>query len=324
MQKDGMKVLITGATGLVGQAIVRVLHQQNIMVNYLTTSKDKITDSKDFQGFYWNPAKDEIDMACFDGVDAIINLAGASIAQRWTSKNKEIILKSRTESLDTLYNALSKKSTHQIRSFITASAIGIYPDSLTHYYDEKETVVDDSFLGEVTEKWEASADKFNEFDFKLAKIRIGLVLSTDGGVLPRMATPVKNFVGAPLGSGEQWQSWIHIDDLAIMFTFVLENKLEGVFNGVSPNPVTNTKMTKELARVLNRPLWLPNVPKFVLSGILGKMSYLLFASQRVSSKKMEKHGFNFQFPNLGPALENLFDENRKSRTATATMKNELV
>ena len=294
---------------MVGQAIVKVLHEQDISVNYLTTREDKITSSENYQGFYWNPENGEIDLACFQDIDAIINLAGASIAQRWTKDYKRSILESRIKSLNTLRNGLEKLNSVNIKSFVTASAIGIYPDSLTHFYDEKETSVDDSFVGDVVKQWEACADEFSTFDFAVAKIRIGIVLSTEGGALPKMAAPIANFVGAPVASGEQWQSWIHIDDLAQMFLFVLKNRLSGVFNGVSPNPVTNCKLTKELAGVLNRPLLLPNIPKFALKGLFGKMSYLLFASQRVSSKKIEKLGFNFQYPNLGLALKNLYADN---------------
>ena len=319
-----MKVLITGATGLVGQAIVKVLHSQGISINYLTTSESKIKSSDNYQGFYWNPSNDEIDMACFQGVDAIINLAGASIAHRWTKEYMRRILESRTQSLNTLYKGLNKLNSINIKSFVTASAIGIYPDSLTHFYDEKEKSIDSSFVGEVVKEWEAGADEFRSFGFKVAKIRIGIVLSTEGGALPKMAAPIKNYVGAPVGNGEQWQSWIHIQDLAEMFLFVLRNGLGGVYNGVSPNPVTNSKLTKELAHVLDRPLWLPNVPKFVLKTIFGKMSYLLFASQRVSSKKIEKHGFSFHYPNLGLALKDLYVKNGNNETSTAGIRNEFV
>ncbi len=319
-----MKVLITGATGLVGQAIVKVLHGQDIAVNYLTTSESKIKSSENYQGFYWNPSREEIDLACFQDVDAIINLAGASIAHRWTNEHMQRILESRTQSLSTLHKGLNKLNSINIKTFITASAIGIYPNSLTHFYDEKEASIDDSFVGEVVKKWEISADQFKSFDFKVAKIRIGIVLSTEGGALPKMAAPIQNYVGAPVGTGEQWQSWIHIDDLAEMFVFAMRNELEGVYNGVSPNPVTNSKLIKELAHVLDRPLWLPNVPKFVLKTIFGKMSYLLFASQRVSSKKIEKQGFIFRFPNLGLALKNLYVKNGDSETSTAGIRNEFV
>ena len=301
-----MKVLITGATGLVGQAIVKVLHQKGIPVNYLTTSKKKITSTEDFQGFYWNPSKGEIDLDCFDNVQAIINLAGTNIAKRWTPEHKRKVLSSRINSLRTLKKGLEKSNNKEVECLISASAIGIYPNSISEYYDENETKVDNGFLGEVVQKWEAEADTFEKLNLDVAKIRIGLVLSKDGGALPKMAMPVKNFIGAPLGSGEQWQSWIHIKDLAQMFVFAVENNLKGVYNGVAPNPVTNAKMTKELAKIMERPLWLPNVPAFLLKTFLGKMSTLVLASQRVSSKKIEEEGFSFQYVNICQALKSLY------------------
>ena len=301
-----MRVLITGATGLVGQAIVKVLHQKGIPVNYLTTSKEKITSTEDFRGFYWNPSKDEIDLDCFDNVQAVINLAGTNIAKRWTPDHRRKVLSSRINSLQTLKKGLEQSNNKEVECLISASAIGIYPNSISEYYDENETKVDDGFLGEVVQKWEAEADTFEKLNIDVAKIRIGLVLSKDGGALPKMAMPIKNFVGAPLGSGEQWQSWINIDDLAQMFVFAVENNLKGVYNGVASNPVTNTKMTKELAKILERPLWLPNVPAFLLKTFLGKMSTLVLASQRVSSKKIEEEGFSFQYVNICQALKSLF------------------
>jgi len=301
-----MKVLITGATGLVGQAIVKVLHQKGIPVNYLTTSKEKITSTENFQGFYWNPSKEEIDLDCFDNVQAVINLAGTNIAKRWTPDHRRKVLSSRINSLRTLKKGLEKSKNKEVECLVSASAIGIYPNSISEYYDENETKVDDGFLGEVVQKWEAEADTFEKLNIDVAKIRIGLVLSKDGGALPKMAMPIKNFVGAPLGSGEQWQSWIHIDDLAQMFVFAVENNLKGVYNGVASNPVTNTKMTKELAKILERPLWLPNVAAFLLKTFLGKMSTLVLASQRVSSKKIEEEGFSFQYVNICQALKSLY------------------
>lgn len=301
-----MKVLITGATGLVGQAIVKVLHEKGIPVNYLTTSKDKIDSSEDFQGFYWNPNKGEIDLECFRDVQAIINLAGASIAKRWTSQHKKRVLSSRINSLRTLKEGLEKSNNTEVECLVSASAIGIYPHSVSEYYDEDSTKVDDGFLGDVVTKWEAEASTFEKLGIDVAKVRIGLVLSAEGGALPKMAMPVKNFVGAPIGTGDQWQSWVHIEDLAQMFVFAVENNLTGVYNAVAPNPVTNTKLTKELARILDRPLWLPNVPAFVLKALLGDMSTLLLASQRVSGKKIEDEGFVFQYANICQALKNLY------------------
>jgi uncharacterized protein (TIGR01777 family) len=301
-----MKVLITGATGLVGQVIVKELKKYDVPINYLTTSKDKIVSEENYKGFYWNPAEGLLDEKALVGVTAIINLAGATISKKWTSSYKKLVLSSRLDSLRTLKKGLEGSCNHKIETFVSASAIGIYPNSLTTFYEENETAVDDSFLGEVTEAWEKEIDTFNAFDFKVAKIRIGLVLSDKGGALPKMAQPVNNFVGAAFGSGHQWQSWIHITDLARMFLFVLENGLEGTYNGVAPNPVTNAKLTKELAKVLKKPLVLPNVPKVMMELILGEMAYLLFASQRVSSKRIEKKGFTFNYKNICSALESFY------------------
>ncbi|UII75118.1 TIGR01777 family oxidoreductase [Flagellimonas sp. HMM57] len=322
-----MKVLITGATGLVGKAITKVLHTKGIAVNYLTTSKDKIVSTENYNGFYWNPTDGEIDIACFEEVSAIINLAGASIANKWTTAYKKKVLSSRIDSIQTLHEGLKKVDASQIKSFVSASAIGIYPSSLYTYYDETETAVDDSFLGEVVEEWEKKIDTLKVFDFNVAKIRIGIVLSTEGGALPKMASPVKNYVGAAFGNGKQWQSWIHINDLANIFVYVLEKRLKGIFNAVAPNPVTNSKMTKELAKILKKPLVLPNVPKPIMELILGEMSYLLFASHRVSSKRIEKKGYNFEFSNICCAIEDLYTSKQNvevCKTKTASLNKEVA
>ena len=317
-----MKVLITGATGLIGQEIVALCHKNNSAVNYLSTSKDKIVSKARYQGFYWNPDVQEIDLNCFSGVSAIINLAGATIAKRWTNNYKKEILSSRLNALKTLHNGLSLTGAEEITSFVSASAIGIYPHSLSSLYTEDEKWVDDSFLGEVVEAWENAADSFESFDLKISKIRIGLVLSSKGGALAEMAKPIKNFVGTAFGHGDQWQSWIHVQDLARIFLFIINNGLEGIYNGVGPNPVTNTKLVKEIAKVLNRQLILPNIPKFVMKAILGEMSLLLFASQRVSSKKIEDEGFIFNFPNISMALKEIYHKNIDDATSESFLNGE--
>lgn len=299
-----MKVLITGATGLVGKEIVKQCLQTNISVNYLTTSKHKIKNRNNYIGFYWNPETGEIDSNCLDGVSAIINLAGSTIAQRWTSTNKKSILNSRINSLKTLFNILDKES-HSVNHIISASAIGIYPHSLTNFYDENYSTVSDTFLGEVVKQWEEEADKFKDLNLVVSKIRIGLVLDNKEGALPQIVKPVKYGVGAAFGSGEQWQSWIHKKDLAGIFMHVLKHNITGVVNGVSPNPVTNQELTKTVAKVVNRPLILPNIPKAIMKLILGEMHILLFESQRVSSKIIEQSGFEFEYANIKPALEEL-------------------
>ncbi len=299
-----MRVLITGATGLIGQQIVRCCHEKGIVVNYLTTNKEKIESNDTYNGFYWNLSKNEIDTNCFKNVDVIIHLAGATVSKRWTPEYKKDIISSRTKGAQLIINALKGES-HTIKQVISASGVGIYPDSLTNYYDETFKETDNSFLGDVVKVWEQSIDDFSRFNIQISKIRIGLVLSEKGGALPQMTKPIKFGVGAAFGNGKQWQSWIHIEDLANMFMYILENNFNGIYNGVSPNPVTNRELTKTIAKVLKRPLLLPNIPKFFMKLVLGDMHEILFASQRVSSKKIENKGFYFKYHHLKPALIDL-------------------
>lgn len=298
------KVLITGATGLVGSELVKQFHQDGIAVNYLTTSKEKIENTDKYKGFYWNPKKDEIDVQAFDGVTAVINLAGASIAKRWTTKYKKAILESRVESMNLLYETLQKID-HNIIHFISASGVSIYPNSKTKLYSEEDESVDDTFLAEVVVAWEAAAAQFKNLGMEVSKVRTGMVLAKEEGALTQMIKPIKLGVGAPLGSGEQWQSWIHIEDIAGIYLFLLKNQLEGKYNAVAPNPVQNKKMTKLIASKLDSPLWLPNIPAFAMKLLLGEMSILVLEGQLVSSHKIEQLGYQFKFYNLENALQDL-------------------
>lgn len=299
-----MKVLITGATGMIGSRLSDLCRESGMIVHYLTTSKSKIEKRDDYKGFYWDPKSEELEKECLEGVSTIIHLAGASIAEKWTSEYKETIIKSRTETAALLYDTL-KNNEHQVENFISASAIGKYPDSLEKLYFEDDEVLADNFVGTVVKKWEAAADRFSNLGIDVAKIRVGLVLSEKGGMLEKVRKPIEMNVGAPLGSGKQWQSWIHLDDLAGIFLHAIERELTGVYNAVAPNPVTNKEMTKQLADQLNKPLWLPNVPKFVLKTMLGEMSQIVLSSQLVSCKKIEEHGYKFKYSNLSKALEDL-------------------
>ena len=299
-----MKVLITGATGMIGQELVKVLHQNNVKVNYLSTSKDKLVSNENYKGFYWNPNTNEIDNNAFDGVSVIYHLAGATVAKRWTSSYKNEILDSRTIPTRLLFNTL-QNNPNKVTQIISASAIGIYPDSLGAIYNEENTGVDDSFLGEVVQKWENEVDAFKKLDILVTKIRIGIVLSNKGGALPQMVTPIKYGVGAAFGSGKQYQSWIHVEDLVNIFYYTQVSELDGIYNAVAPHPVTNLTMTKEIAKVLKRPLWFPNIPKFVMKMVLGEMHILVFKSQSVSALKILKEGFQFKYATIEKALNDL-------------------
>lgn len=319
-----MKVLIAGATGLVGQEIVVLCLENQIAVNYLSTSKRKIVSRPKYQGFFWDPSENKIDLDCFDGVTAIINLAGSSISNRWTARNKRKILLSRTQSLQTLYQGLEKVGAGNITSFATASAIGIYPDSLDHYYEEAYEGVDQSFLGEMAQLWEKEADIFQKFGFPVCKLRTGLVLSHKGGALPKLAKPIKYYLGSAFGSGAQWQSWIHVQDLAKIYLFAIENKLQGAYNAVAPNPVTNSKLTKRISETLEKPLWLPNIPRIAARFLLGEMSYVLYSSQRVSCKKLEEEGYIFDFTNICSALNDIYKEKRVKEPLETDLGKEFV
>ena len=302
-----MSVLITGATGLIGQAITQKLREQNIAVHYLTTRKGKIKKEEGFKGFHWDPKKGEIDMHCFEGVTAVINLAGSSISQRWTKANKKKILRSRLDSLQTLRKGIENLKVRCNKVFCLSVChwnISQFIRPILHRRCKQTLIA--VFLEKLFRSGKKKSAYLTTLKFSVAAIRIGLVLSQEGGALPAMAKPIKYYVGAAFGSGEQWQSWIHIEDLARQFLFVIDQELQGVFNGVAPNPVTNTKLTKEIAVVLNRPLILPNVPRGVMQLVLGDMSYVLFASQRVSSKKIEEEGFEFYHKNICNALESIF------------------
>jgi uncharacterized protein (TIGR01777 family) len=305
MKITKMKILITGATGLIGKELVNLLIAKNHAIHYLTTSKAKIENKPNYIGFYWNPEQGKIDESCIYGVDVIIHLAGANIAKRWTKSYKQEIIESRTLSSELLFN-LVKKTPNQVKQIISASGTAIYPDSIEQVYNEETKESEDSFLSNVVKKWEASVNVFQVLGIKVCKLRTGIVLSEKGGALHEMVKPIKLGFGSAMGSGKQMQSWIHIDDLVALYNFVLEKQLEGVYNAVSPNPISNSALTKTIAKTVKKSLWLPNIPEFVMKLILGEMSYLLFSSKNLSANKILDLGFQFQFPDIENAMADLY------------------
>jgi uncharacterized protein (TIGR01777 family) len=299
-----MKILITGATGLVGTELVSLLLQNGISINYLTTSKKSIKNEPNYQGFYWNPQQGVIDENAIIDVDTIVHLAGASISKRWTSKYKQELIESRTLTTNLLYRTL-KSYPNQVKQLISASAIGGYPDSKETLYTEENKSVDNSFLGQVVVKWEQAVDNFKRLNIKVCKIRTGLVLSQKGGMLKELMKPIKLGVGSPYGDGKQWQSWIHIDDLVHIYFYAIQHQWEGIYNATAPNPVDNEELTKTVAKVLDKPYFFPAIPAFVLKLALGEMHILLLSSQNVSSQKAQDNGFVFKYRTLEKALKNI-------------------
>jgi uncharacterized protein (TIGR01777 family) len=299
-----MKILITGATGLIGKKMVTLLKKDNHIIHYLSTSKAKIEHESNYKGFYWNPSKGEIDLAAFEDVSVIIHLAGASVSKKWTKAYKNEIIQSRVQTANLLLNTL-KAHPNKVKQFVAASAIGIYPDDLTAIYHEDDSKIDDSFLGEVTQLWEESTNLFKSLPLLVTTIRIGVVLAKESGALVEMSKPIKYGFGAVLASGKQYVSWIHIYDLVAIFKYVIDHNLEGIYNAVSPYPTTNEELTKAIAKTIHKPLFLPNVPKFMLRFLLGEMHQIVTSSQHVSSRKILDSGFQFQFASLSKSLQNL-------------------
>jgi len=299
-----MIVLITGATGLVGSYIADFYLSKGHTVHYLTTRSSVIKTEENYKGFLWNVNTMTIDESCLDGVDTIIHLAGESVFQRWTKESKKRMMSSRIDSTQLLVNMLKEKQ-HQVQQVVTASAIGIYPDN--QYADAfKENDIPpyaNSYLGEVCIAWEDIAQQFKETKVQLATVRIGIVLAANDGALKQMSQPVKYYVGAGFGNGKMWQSWIAIDDLVGIFNHIIENRLEGVYNGVAPHPLRNRPMMKAIGKAMKKPVFLPNVPAIVMKLMIGEMASIVLSSQHVSSSKIEGFGYEFQYPRLENALK---------------------
>lgn len=298
-------VLITGASGLIGTRLSSILLQKGYQISHLSRSKR----AGEIPTFVWDVSKMGIDEEAIASADTIIHLAGAGIAdKRWTSQRKEEILRSRTESTKLLFNALRDKPNH-VKTFISASAIGIYGFAGSEKIFIEESNAADDFLAQVVKQWEAEVDEIAALGIRVVKIRIGILLSEKGGALDEMMKPIKWGVGSPLGSGNQMMSWIHIDDACQIFLKAMEDgAMQGAYNAVSPNPATNEQLTRLVAATLNKPLWLPNVPSFVLKILLGEMADLVLKGSKVSSEKIEKTGFQFQFTHLEGALKNLLEK----------------
>lgn len=298
------KILITGATGLIGTKLVNLCVESGMSVNFLTTRKEKIKSEPNYKGFYWNPENGIIDEKAFNDVSVIVHLAGAPIANRWTEKYKQLIIDSRVKSANLIYDTL-RRIDHNIGYFISASGINVYPDSQRKLYTEEDRVIADTFLGEVVKVWEEAAVQFKELGMDVAKVRTGMVLAKNEGALPKMVQPIKLGLGSAFGNGEQWQSWIHLEDIAGIYYFLIQNNLEGIYNAVATNPIQNKRMVELIAHQLRKPLWMPNVPAFMLKLILGDMSMLILEGQLVSSNKIKKLGFPFKFYNAESALQDL-------------------
>ncbi len=302
----GKRIVITGATGLIGKKLVSALINRNyeviIFSRNTVKAKIKFPDVKEY--VEWDYNKPELWKSYLENADAVIHLAGTNLfAKRWNHEFKNEILKSRQLSTQNLVDAIKSCKTKP-EVFISSSAIGYYGNRGDEILTEKSSAGID-FLAEVCKVWEKEAKQADDINIRSVQIRTGLVLSADDGALKQMLPPFKFYIGGPLGSGKQWTSWVHIDDLVRIYLHAIENdKLKGAVNAVSANPVRMIEFAETLGKVLKRPSFF-SVPKFVLRIVIGKAAGVVTSSQRVSSDKLLQSGFNFEFNTLSEALKDL-------------------
>ncbi len=300
-----MKVAITGATGFVGSRLVERLRAEGHQVLVLT--RDPATAQKVFPKSSANleitaykPTESGSWQQVIAGCDGVVNLAGEPIAsERWTPERKQEILKSRQLGTQKIVEAIAKANPKP-SVLVNASAIGYYGTSETATFDETSAAGDD-FLAQVCVNWEAEAQKVTEVGVRLVILRLGIVLGM-GGAIAKMITPFKLFAGGPIGSGRQWFSWIHRDDLVnLILQALIQPNIEGVLNATAPNPVRMTELAQTMGQALNRPSWLP-VPSFALEALLGDGAMVVLEGQQVLPQRTLAVGFDYQYPTVKQAL----------------------
>lgn len=298
-------VLITGAGGLIARELSKQL-ENNYTIRFLTRKK------KHDHEFEWDLTKGTIDEKALEGVSHVIHLAGANISEkRWTDERKKELISSRIDSAGLILQSLKQKNI-KLKSFISASGINYYGTETTEKIFTEEDGPGNDFLSEVVVQWEKAADQFKEQQLaeRVVKLRTAVVLSEKDGALKKMLPTIKMGIGSPLGNGKQYMPWIHIKDICAMYEFALKNpEISGAFNAVAPEHATNKDLTEKIAQVLKKLLFMPNVPTFVLRLVFGELSDAVLKGSRASSEKILTAGFQFEFPDLKRALENLLKNN---------------
>lgn len=303
-----MNVLITGGSGLVGTRLTEILIVRGFTVSHLTRNvEDKMVGGKSVKTFLWDIKNGTIDENALLEADYLVHLAGAGIAdENWSDERKKEIIESRTKSIDLIVSKL-KTLPHRLISFVSASGIGYYGADTGNEHIIEQHPADNDFVADCCIQWEAAADEIQALGIRTVKLRTGIVLSEKGGALPRLTQPVRWGVGAALGTGKQWQSWIHLDDLCEMYIKSLTDKqMTGAYNAVAPNPVTNHDLTKISAQVLKRPFWMPNVPAFALKLVFGEMANVVLGGNYVLNQRIKQEtDFDYKFIDVRKALADL-------------------
>ncbi len=300
-------VLITGGTGFIGKHLTNLLIQNDFAVSIFSRSSNPNTAAISY--YKWDIENRYIDEEAILKADYIIHLAGEGIAdQRWTKERKEAIVQSREKSIELIYGVL-KKHNKKLEAFVSASGVGIYGAVDSPEICTETTAVVNDFLGTTCQKWEAAADTIASLGIRTVKIRTGLVLGKEEGFLKKLTTIFKIKLGSALGSGKQYMPWIHIDDLCAIYIQSIQNpKIEGAYNAAINDNTNNEVFSKTLAKVYGYSIWLPKVPAFLIQILLGEMALIILKGRRVSSDKIEKTGFQFQFNRLELALKDCLDK----------------
>lgn len=298
-----MRIVIFGGTGFIGKYLCTYF--SNIGKDVIIVSRSKgIVQNSLIRRVTWKDLEENIEP--LEGSDVFINLAGETINQRWTKKSKERILASRVDTTKKII-AIIARLKDKPKVLINGSAVGIYGMSDKESFDESSATSTEDFLAKVANEWEKEADACDKA-VRLVKLRIGVVLGKEGGALQKMVLPYKLFAGGRIGTGNQWLSWIHIEDLARLIEFcILNDKMNGVVNATAPHPITNDEFGRTIARVLGRPHFLP-VPSVVFKLLLGEMALMVLKGQKVLPKKVLDYGFNYNFPTIEKAIRDLLTD----------------
>jgi len=296
-------VLITGGTGLVGKALTQTLLEQGHRVSHLSRQPGHVSGVTTYG---WDVNKGQLDEHCLDGVDTIIHLAGADIAsEAWTPDRRQELIRSRTDSIRLLYRLMQQKP-HSVRSVISASGIVYYGDRGDEQLSEQSAPATD-FLADCTRQWEAAVDEGKALGLRVVRFRTGVVLSQEGGALPALAKPIASGYGAPVGRGNQWVSWIHLQDVVGLYVLAVTNpSLDGVYNQTAPEPVTNRQLVHAIARQFNKSLWMPPTPGFLLKMIMGERSSFVLGSIKAPPSAFLRSQYTYAHPTLEGALSHIY------------------
>ncbi len=300
------RVLIAGGNGFLGKHLSEMLLSSGYDVSILSRGASR---EGRVPVFHWNPYNNELDNHIIENTDYIINLAGENISgKRWSSTRKQEIIDSRVISTNFLYKKVSEINP-KLSGFISASATGYYGAVTSEKFFNETDLPGNDFLSEVCVKWEEAAGQFKKSGIRTVSLRLGVVLSNNGGALTKMSLPVKAGLGSSPGNGKQYINWIDIDDLCRLFIYAIENKsISGVYNAVAPEQIQAKHFYQILAKVLNKPLILPNIPKIVMRTVFGQMSVILLEGSRISNEKIISAGFCFNYPTLESSLKKIYNK----------------